>query len=163
MLRTIALIFAFAWAMFGGDFTLEQLFSRPYVWGTTPSQIAWAKHAHVLCFLWNSQGQMFKDLYAYNADSKTLKRLTDLEPLKDPINDSEAELDPHRRVYLAPRPGLTGYDLSEDGKQAVFSYRGDLFVALTNGSAVRRLTKTKAPEMTPQFSPDANKVAYTQG
>jgi dipeptidyl aminopeptidase/acylaminoacyl peptidase len=163
MLRRIALILACAVAGFAQDFTLDHLFTRPYVWGTSPSQVAWAKHAHIVCFLWNAQGQMFRDLYAYNADTKTLKRLTDLESLKDPINDGEAERDPHRQDYLAPRAGLAGYDLSEDGNEAVFSYRGDLFIAPTNGSAVRRLTKTKASEMNPQFSPDASKIAYSQG
>jgi len=162
MLRTIALIVAFATAAPAEDFTLDHLFQRPYVWGTTPSQITWAKHAHVLCFLWNAQGQVFRDLYAYNADLKTLKRLTDLEGLKDPINDNEAEHDPHRQEYLPPRGGVAGYEVSEDGKEAVFSYRGDLFVAETNGSGVRRLTKTKAPETNPQFSPDGTKIAYSQ-
>jgi dipeptidyl aminopeptidase/acylaminoacyl peptidase len=163
MLRTIAMISVFAGALSAQDFTLEHLFSRPYVWGTSPSQIAWAKHAHILCFLWNAQGQTFKDLYSYNADTKALNRLTDLEALKDPINDGEAERDIHRQDYLAPRAGLAGYDLSEDGKQAVFSYRGDLFIAATGGGSVRRLTKTKAPETNPQFSPDASEIAYSQG
>ena len=162
MFRKIALLLAFATAMPAQDFTLDRLFARPYVWGTSPSQINWAKHAHVLCFLWNAQGQAFRDLYAYDADTKTLKRLTDLEGLKDPLNESEIEHDPHRVDYLPPRPGVANYDLSEDGKQVVFSYRGDLFIAPTNGAGVRRLTKTKAPETNPQFSPDATKIAYTQ-
>jgi dipeptidyl aminopeptidase/acylaminoacyl peptidase len=162
MLRTIALSVALSLAAPAQDFTLDHLFARPYVWGTTPSQINWAKHAHILCFLWNEKGQTFKDLYTYNADTKTLKRLTDLEDLKDPLNESEVEHDPHRQDYIAPRGGLTGYDLSEDGKQVVFSYRGDLYLIPTTGVALRRLTKTKAPEMSPQFSPDASKIAYTQ-
>lgn len=161
MFRAIALILACAAALPAEDFTLDHLFSRPYVWGATPSQIEWAKHAHMLCFLWNAQGQSFKDLYAYNADTKTLKRLTDLEGLKDPINEGEAEHDPHQQDYLAPRGGVAGYDLSEDGTQAVFSYRGDLFIARTGGGVIRRLTKTKAAETNPQFSPDAGKIAYS--
>ena len=162
MLRNIALLGALAAAALSQDFTLDHLFERPYVWGTTPSQMTWAKHTHVLCFLWNSQGQAFRDLYAYNADTKTLTRLTDLDGLKDPINDNEAEHDPHRQEYLPPRSGLAAFDLSEDGKQAVFSYRGDLFIAPTSGAAIRRLTKTKASESNPQFSPDGSKIAYSQ-
>ncbi len=162
MFRALAFILVFSICTPAEDFTLDHLFTRPYAWGTTPSQITWAKHSHILGFLWNAQGLPFKDLYTYNADTKTLKRLTDLESLKDPINDSEVEHDPHRQEYIAPRAGLAGYDLSEDGKQAVFSYRGDLFLAATADATVRRLTKTKAPEITPQFSPDASKIAYTQ-
>ena len=153
MLRTIGFLLILSGVALSQDFSLDHLFARPYVWGTTPSQIVWAKHAHVLCFLWNAQGQAFRDLYSYNADTKTLKRLTDLESLKDPINDNEAEHDPHRQEYLPPRGGIASFDLSEDGNQAVFSYRGDLFVAYTSAATVRRLTKTKAPESNPQFRP----------
>ncbi len=162
MLRTIAFLLLSSSVAFSQDFSLDHLFARPYVWGTTPSQIAWAKHAHILCFLWNAQGQAFRDLYAYNADTKSLTRLTDLESLKDPINDNEAEHDPHRQEYVPPRGGIAAVDVSQDGKQAVFSYRGDLFIAPTSGGIVRRLTKTKAPEANPQFSPDGTKIAYGQ-
>jgi dipeptidyl aminopeptidase/acylaminoacyl peptidase len=162
MLRISALILFLAISATAQDFTLDRLFSRPYVWGTSPSQVMWAKHAHVLCFLWNAHGQSFKDLYAYNADSKSLKRLTDLEGLKDPINDGEAERDIHRQVYLAPRGGLASYDIAEDGSKIVFSYRGDLFLTAAGGGEIRRLTKTKVSETNPQFSPDGTKVAYLQ-
>ena len=163
MFRIAALTLLLAVVSPGQEFTLDHLFSRPYVWGASPSQIVWAKRAHILCFLWNAHGQAFRDVYAYDADSKALKRLTDLEGLKDPINDNEAEHDSHRQDYLAPSGGLTSYDLSEDGGKVMFSYRGDLFLALTNGAAVRRLTKTKTAETNPQFSPDSNSVAYLQG
>ncbi len=162
MVRIAALLFSLALAGQAQDFSLGSLFTRPYVWGTSPSQVTWAKRSHVLGFLWNAQGQAFRDLYVYNADTKTLQRLTDLESLKDPINDGEAERDIHRQDYLPPRAGLAGFELSEDGRKAVFSYRGDLFLAPTNGGQLHRLTKTKAAETNPQFSPDARSVAYLQ-
>jgi dipeptidyl aminopeptidase/acylaminoacyl peptidase len=162
MLRTAVLVFSLALAARAEDFTLARLFTRPYVWGTSPSQVAWAKHAPILGFLWNAQGQAFRDLYVYDADSKTLKRLTDLESLKDPINDGEAERDIHRQDYLPPRAGLGAFELSEDGSKAVFSYRGDLFWVASGGGPLNRLTKTKATEANPQFSPDGASVAYAQ-
>lgn len=141
------------------ELSLDRLFSRPFLWGTWPSQIAWARNAHVLGFLWNEKGNAFRDLYVYDADAKKLRRLTDLAGLKDPINESEAERDVHRKMYLPPASGLSGFSLSNDGRMAVFSYRGDLFIA---GDSVRRLTKTKAAETNPEFSPDAKKIAYQQ-
>jgi len=162
MVRIAALLFSLALAGQAQDFSLDRLFTRPYVWGTSPSQVTWAKRAHVLGFLWNAQGQAFRDLYVYNADTKTLKRLTDLESLKDPINDGEAERDVHRQDYLPPRAGLAAFELSENGSKAVISYRGDLFLAPTSGGPLHRLTKTKAAETNPQFSPDASSVAYSQ-
>lgn len=144
------------------SWSLDHLYTRPFLWGTWPSHIAWAKHAHIVGFLWNAQGETFEDLYIYNADTKKLTRLTNLKDVKDPINDSEAERDPHRKEYLPPPQGLTSFDLSEDGTKAVFSYRGDLYVAPADGSAPHRITKTKAAEVNPQFSPAGSQIAFTQ-
>lgn len=144
------------------NLSIERLFSRPFLWGTWPSQISWAKKSHQLGFLWNAHGEAFRDLYVYDADAKKLTRLTDLKGQRDPINDSEAEQDVHRKNYLPPPAGVSSFDLSEDGKQAVFSYRGDLYLTATSGGPVRRLTKTKAPENNPQFSSDGTRIAFTE-
>src|SRR5947209_1045101 len=162
MLRLIAVFVLCSRALPAQDWSLEHLFSRPFLWGTWPSQLAWAKHAHVLGFLWNSRGEAFRDLYVYNSDAQKLTRLTDLEHIKDPLNETDAERDIHRKDYLPPQAGLTAFEISEDGSHAIFAYRGDLFLAPTNGGALTRLTKTKAPEVSPQFSPDGTKVAFTQ-
>jgi len=143
--------------------SLDRLFTRPYLWGTWPTQLAWAKHAHILGFLWNAHGETFRDLYVYNADTKKLTRLTNLKGLKDPLNDTEAERDPIRKEYLPPQAGLTAFSLSEDGAKAVFSYRRDLYLVHTTGGEILRLTKTKAAEVDPRFSPDGAKIAFTQG
>jgi dipeptidyl aminopeptidase/acylaminoacyl peptidase len=162
MFRLLAALFACALLLPAQDWSLDHLFTRPFIWGTWPSRIAWAKHAHILGFLWNARGETFEDLYVYDADAKKLTRLTDLENLKDPINESDAEKDEHRKDFLPPPAGLTSFDLSEDGTKAVFSYRGDLFLVHTQGGPILRLTKTKAPEVNPQFSPDGTKIAFTQ-
>src|SRR5579875_2955816 len=117
----------------GEQWSIDHLFTRPFIWGSWPSQIAWAKRAHIVGFLWNAKGETFKDLYVYNADTQKLTRLTDLEGLKDPINESEAERDVHRKQYIVPPAGIVSFDLSEDGSKAVFSYRGDLYLAHTAG------------------------------
>ena len=145
------------------DWTLQRLFSRPYIWGTWPSQLAWAKHAHTLGFLWNAEGRAFRDLYVYDADRKTLIRLTNLEALKDPFNESEPEKDSRRKNYVPPQIGLASFDLAQDGSKAVLAYRGDLYITSTRTESLKRLTKTKAAESNPQFSPDGTKIAFIQG
>ncbi len=162
MLRLVTAFVACSFLIPAQDLSLDHLFTRPFIWGTWPSHIGWAKHAHMLGFLWNAKGETFKDLYVYNAETKKLTRLTDLEGLKDPINETEAERDEHRKEYLPPPAGLTSFDLSEDGTKAIFSYRGDLFLVPTSGGPILRLTKTKAPEVNPRFSPDGARVAFTQ-
>ena len=161
-LRAIAIIIAAALPLSAQDLSIDRLFTRPYVWGTWPSQIAWAKRAHVLGFLWNAHGGAFRDLYAYNPGTKRLVRLTDLEYFRDPLNESEADRDVHRKDYVPPQAGVTSFHLSEDGQTAVFAFRGDLFTVSTSGGPLVRLTKTKAAESNPQFSPDGAKIAYLQ-
>lgn len=163
MLRLISLLLFTSLTIPAQELVLDKLFTRPYVWGTTPSQMTWAKHAHVLAFLWNEKGGAFRDLYAYDADQKRLTRLTDLELVKDPINVGDEEQDEHEKNYLLPQLGLNSFDISEDGKRIVFSYKGDLYLAETRGgAALLRLTKTKAGEGQPHFSPDGKKLAFTR-
>ena len=104
MFRKIALLLAFATAMPAARFHVRSPFRTPLCLGHLSFADQLGEACACTCFLWNAQGQAFRDLYAYNADTKTLKRLTDLEGLKDPINDSEIEHDPHRvRIICAAR------------------------------------------------------------
>src|ERR1700691_4913557 len=128
MLRLIALLLFTSFTIPAQELVLDKLFTRPYVWGTTPSQMTWAKHAHVLAFLWNEKGGAFRGLYIYDADQKRLARLTDLELVKDPINVGDEEQDEHEKNYLLPQLGLNSFDISEDGKRIAFSYKGDLYL-----------------------------------
>src|SRR5262249_48179347 len=109
--------------------SLERLFTRPFIWGTRPDNIRWSKQGRVLGFLWNSGGGRFLDLYTWHADRRQLVRVTRLETLEDPLNRTQAEKDDRQKHYLPPPEGLADYDLSADGTRAVFSYRGDLWVA----------------------------------
>jgi hypothetical protein len=154
MVRIAVLLFSLALVGQAQDFSLDRLFTRPYVWGTSPSQVTWAKRAHVLGFLWNAQGQAFRDLYVYNADSKVLKRLTDLESLKDPINDGEAERDIHRQDYLPPRAGLAGFEYRKMAARrssliaAIFSWRPPAEAHYTASPKQKRQRRIRSSRLT---------------
>jgi dipeptidyl aminopeptidase/acylaminoacyl peptidase len=151
----------FAWAVMLSAQTvptLEQLFTRPYAWGTSPTNVRWAKNTPVLAFLWNAEGRRFRDLYTYHATTRKLTRLTDLESDKDELNVSEEQRDDRLRRYLAPPPGLADFDISADGRRVTFSYKGDLYLSVP-GQPLTRLTRTKANESTPTFSPDGQQLA----
>ncbi|HSB17599.1 MAG TPA: S9 family peptidase [Bryobacteraceae bacterium] len=141
--------------------TLDRLFRRPFLWGTSPEQVTWSKEGHTLAFLWNTSGRRFLDLYAYHPGSRKLTRLTDLEPVKDDLNLTEEEKDDRQKSYLEPLAGLGSFELSRDSSHAAFSYRGDLYVVETQGEKPPfRLTRTKASESSPQLSPDNTRISF---
>ncbi len=143
---------------------LEKLYARPYVWGTKPQELTWSKRGNMLGFLWNAQGGRFLDLYVYDAGASKLARITDLESWEDELLRSADDKDARKSRYKAPASGLSSFVLSADGKQAAFSYKGELFVGPTDGSqSPIRLTRTKASETAPQFSPAGTKLASIRG
>lgn len=146
------------------EWSLERLFSRPYIWGTAPQSLKWSDQGHTLVFLWNAAGNRFLDLYAWHPDEKRLARLTDLESFEDELLATEAEKDPRRRLYLEPPEGIRDFTLSRDGTLAAFSYRGELFTVPTSGASPPfRLTRTRAAETSPQLAPDGRQLASLRG
>src|SRR5579863_259725 len=103
--------------------SIEKLFTRPFVWGTSPTDITWSKQGHTLLFLWNAGGNQFHDLYAYHPAASKLFRLTNLEAVHDDLNLTEAEKDDRRKQYLAPSEGITVFQMSRNGRQATFAYQ----------------------------------------
>ena len=117
--------------------TLERLFRRPFLWGTSPDQVTWSKEGHTLAFLWNASGKRFLDLYAYHPGSSKLVRLTDLEPVKDDLNLTDEEKDERQKNYLEPLAGLGSFELSRDGSHAAFS---SVVCPLASAAAIMRFS-----------------------
>jgi len=153
-----------AGAGFGQEWGLERLYTRPYVWGTPAQSLTWSEEGHTLVFRWNAEGEAFYDLYAYHPDDNRLVRLTDFEDFEDDLLLAPAETDDRRSRYLPPKTGISGFDVARDGSAVTFGYRGELFTVPTDGSAEPfRLTRSKAGEFGPEFSPDARRVAAVRG
>jgi len=151
-------------SVFGQEWDLERLYTRPYVWGTPAQSLTWSEEEHTLVFRWNAEGGSFYDLYAYHPDESRLVRLTDFEPFADKLLLNEAETDERRSLYLPPKPGIREFDLSRDGRTVAFTYRGELFTVPTDGSAEPfRLTRSKSGESSPELSPDARRIAAARG
>lgn len=114
-------------------------------------------------FLWNPDGGRFLDLYAWHADQRRLARLTDLAGIEDPMNRPAAAKDERQKNYIPPEQGIGEFDVSRDGARAAFSFHGDLYVLETAGQAPPlRLTRTKAAETHPAFSPDGDRLAFSR-
>ncbi|HKX00177.1 MAG TPA: prolyl oligopeptidase family serine peptidase [Bryobacteraceae bacterium] len=157
----LVVLLLFAAPILAEPWSIEKLFTRPFAWGTSPAAVTWSKQGHTLLFLWNKEGNRFRDLYAYDPVSRKPIRLTDMEAVRDELNLTEAEKDERRKQYLMPAEGIGAFQMSRDGRRATFAYLGDIYIVPTDGSAPPfRLTKTKAAESAPQLSPDASKIAY---
>ena len=148
----------------GQEWTLNRLYTRPYIWGTAPQSLTWAKDGHTLVFRWNADGNRFMDLYAWHADEKRRVRLTDLAEFADDLLLSDAEKDERRKLYLMPKAGIYEFDISRSGRNVAFSYKGELFTVPSSGTEQpERLTRTKAAESAPRFSPDGKRLASLRG
>ena len=64
---------------------------------------------------------------------------------------SAAQVEPTRMLRFP--------DIHRD--QVVFVYAGDLYVAATNGGTAKRLTSHEGMEITPKFSPDGTRIAFS--
>ena len=51
---------------------------------------------------------------------------------------------------------------TQDGKQALYMYKKDIFILDLVASEFRRITKTETAEKSPRFSPDGSKVAFVR-
>jgi tricorn protease len=61
-----------------------------------------------------------------------------------------------------PTVGLRYPSLTPDNRQVVFSYRGDIWIAPTEGTApARRLTIHEAQDTLPRVSPDGTRIAFS--
>ncbi|HTU17067.1 MAG TPA: S41 family peptidase [Gemmataceae bacterium] len=52
-------------------------------------------------------------------------------------------------------------DISPDGKLVAFSYRGDIWIVETIGGTARAVTSHPAHDISPVFSPDGRKIAFS--
>jgi len=143
---------------------IEKLYTRPWVWGTSPESLTWSKNGKVLVFAWNAEGNRFLDLYAYHPDLKKRLRLTNLDPFQDDLLLSAEEKDDVRKRYIAPAAGLTRFSVSNDGALVAFGFKGDLWTVPADGSKPPlRLTRTQAAESAPKLSPDGGRLASVRG
>src|SRR5690606_6770652 len=59
-------------------FSLEELYRRPYLFGTSPGSVSVSDDGRYVAFGWDDTGQSIRDLWVLDRDSGEKQRYTDL-------------------------------------------------------------------------------------
>jgi dipeptidyl aminopeptidase/acylaminoacyl peptidase len=120
--------------------TLNQIMADPDWIARSPNGLIWSADSSQFYFEQKRLGNNIKDLYKI-----------------DVANQTQVEVAPTETLLLESFQGAK----SADGKQSVFSYQGDIFIAEEDNKIIR-LTKTEAKESNAMFLNDG-RVAYQLG
>jgi Tol biopolymer transport system component len=144
-------------------FTFEAMFSHPRITGIAPSEVAWSPDGTKLAFLWNADGDRFKDLYFADHSGKIV-RLTDLQTWPRDAREKDERSEQEKRDEIILDGGLSSAVWSRDASKIYFGLRGDLCcIAPKKGAAVERIWHTDAGEGRFSVSRDGEWLAYTSG
>lgn len=128
-----------------GPLTFETLYSEPSIIGTLPAAASWSADAKSLAFLWNDEGHTFRDIWIWESDTRTVRRLTHLGAGRtsgEPAGISEL-------VWLSE-------------SRLAFVLEGQLYLALENGS-VQPLAIGTHDVSAIAASPDKAMMAFLAG
>ena len=97
-------------------------------------------------------------VFTYNGDIYSLKE--GQTPQKVSIS-FQADFAGDQVTTIPVRGEASEMDISPDGKQVAFVYRGDVFVTSANGATTKRITNTPYQERMVSFSPDGKALLYS--
>lgn len=130
--------------------TVQQIMQDPDTWiGASPRSASWSEDGQTLYFFWNPQGQFPSDsLYKVTRTDRT------------PVKVEPAERRAVRATFNGWRHGTHTY--TSDFSQKVFQNGGDLYLYDRASNSVQGLTRTRAREASPRFTPDGTGVIFTE-
>jgi len=122
---------------------LQMLFSPPYQSGADPQQMIWSPNDSLIAFLWNDQGEEFRNLWVANPLTGQLERLTSFNP--------ELNLD-------FPAIGTVAWLTN---RSLCFEFQGDIWIAgLLHERTLRRIEGISQCESPVSLSPNRKYLTY---
>ena len=98
-------------------------------------------------------------LLCFSYDGNIYTKTADGEPRKVPVTiQTEGKANNERIVNVTG--GVRDLDVSPNGKEVAFVYRGEVFVSSVEGGTTKRITNTPGQEINVSFSPDGKSLLY---
>ncbi|MEK9508661.1 prolyl oligopeptidase family serine peptidase [Gemmatimonadota bacterium Y43] len=129
------------------ELSIRNIMRGPEHVGEPPAGLSWTDDGEWLYFRWRPGGGEWDDareLWRVSADGGAPERVTDA-------------LDEETAIARA------GGDLTDDGRWKAVGMGGDLYLVDRRDGTVRRLTETRAGEVSPQFTDDETAIIYREG
>ncbi|MBI4470850.1 MAG: S9 family peptidase [Acidobacteria bacterium] len=144
------------------ELTVERIFGQPGLSGSLPAGIKWSPDGKRLTFLRAGEGSEVQDLWFYDVatgERSILVKAAALTRGEQVYSKEEAAMRERMRITAA---GITSYLWSPSGSSLLFPINGDLYHLDLMDREVKRLTKTRAAEIDPKFSPDGRWVSFVR-
>src|SRR3982751_1386951 len=148
------------------DLTVRQIMAEPSIAGMRAEGEKLSPDGTKVVYLWNSEGQMPRDLYLVPTSGGAATRILSVADLPVPTRTPEKENKLDYGLVLrddftkARENQLGNFEWSPDSKRLGFSYGGDLYL-FTPGNKPVRLTKTQTAEVAPRFL-DNERILFSQ-
>ena len=146
------------------DIPFERLLSQPYLAGSPPSDVRWAKDNHHIAFRWNPEGKRLRDIYVMDVPNGKPVRLTDGAKITRLARQDDERTEEQKKEEIQYDAGPGTLVWSPDSKTLLFGYRGDIFeVGVDGKTAPRRRTMLTEGVGQLDYSPDGRFISYTRG
>ncbi|MGA9341096.1 MAG: prolyl oligopeptidase family serine peptidase [Rhodanobacteraceae bacterium] len=140
-------------------FTIDRLYSLPWLIGTRPDDPVWSPDSRRIAFLWNDQGTNFLDVWMTDLATAKPVRVTTMPEPEDPSNPG-VDIGKLEQVERAETDrGVSSVIWAPDGRHLIFNLHGRLFQVLP-GQPPQALTAADASVSDATASSQAHAIAY---
>ncbi|MFB9053826.1 prolyl oligopeptidase family serine peptidase [Formosa undariae] len=120
---------------------IKQIMQGDNFIGHLPSNVHWAEHGNTIYFDWNPNHAFSDSLYAFNTNTKDIKKVS---------FDATLELPSSRGTF------------NSNKSKKIYSKHGDVFLMDIPSEKITQITNTQAYESQPHFTSNEKQIAYIQ-